>query len=490
MGVPLHSFARLLLIIDYPFGAQEVSDYLVERAEQPWMHDLLVMCDELKGDDVNRFRSRGTLEVRTRRVDSEENSHACALPAKASGPGETADWRALTLDALRWATGLKGDSIVVILAQSLPHAVIEEQIQLYENRSLVPKPTEPEKIFCNPNKLTARMKVCRMLYDQLCSRGLDPRGRMPHNFIRDALASHVRFSSKKYGITPKLMRNVRNWYSNWLADGGPDMQAPESGRPAGSSSAFCVSQRLRRHGGGRLLKNNLIREELYAWFVAMRYSIDWKALEDQRRSSGAGRKCMGRFPRRLLVAKVSDLLARHCHESLVVGTQLEVFRPTNQWFRGWQKEYGLSMLKPNRKYKVPKRVLEERLKLWWISVFRIRAFCLSFHGYDPEMENWDQSPFHNNESGSQNIRTLAVKGREVPLIEGHDDTRERWTANFTTWSNKQRIMNEGPPTASCASNILARKWRADCKHISAVADMANGSPSSPLPRDPTGRQMF
>ena len=67
MGVPLHSFARLLLIIDYPFGAQEVSDYLVERAEQPWMHDLLVMCDELKGDDVNRFRSRGTLEVRTRR---------------------------------------------------------------------------------------------------------------------------------------------------------------------------------------------------------------------------------------------------------------------------------------------------------------------------------------------------------------------------------------------------------------------------------------
>jgi hypothetical protein len=26
------------------------------------------------------------------------------------------------------------------------------------------------------------------------------------------------------------------------------------------------------------------------------------------------------------------------------------------------------------------------------------------------------------------------------LCEGHDDTRERWTCNFTTWSDKLRIM--------------------------------------------------
>ena len=86
-----------------------------------------------------------------------------------------------------------------------------------------------------------------------------------------------------------------------------------------------------------LLKNNLVREELYAWFVAMRDSIDWKALEDQRRSSGAGRKCLGRFPRRLLVAKVSDLLARHCHESLVVGTQLEVLLTHKPMVQGLAK---------------------------------------------------------------------------------------------------------------------------------------------------------
>ena len=66
--------------------------------------------------------------------------------------------------------------------------------------------------------------------------------------------------------------------------------------------------------------------------------------------------------------------------------------------------------------------------------------------YDPEIENWDQSPCHNNERGSQGTTTLSVKGASrVPLIEGHSDTRERWTGNFTTWSNKNRIVEEGPP---------------------------------------------
>ena len=101
-------------------------------------------------------------------------------------------------------------------------------------------------------------------------------------------------------------------------------------------------------------------------------------------------------------------------------------------------KYGLSMRKPNRKYKVPKAVMAERLEIGWLNVARIRALCLAEFGYDPEIENWDQSPFHHNESGSQNMPTLAVAGNGaiVPLIEGHSATRERWTANLTTFSNK------------------------------------------------------
>ena len=91
--------------------------------------------------------------------------------------------------------------------------------------------------------------------------------------------------------------------------------------------------------------------------------------------------------------------------------------------------------------------MAERLQIGWENVARVRALCLAEFGYDPEIENWDQSPFHHNESGSQNMPTLAVAGRSatVPLIECHAATRERWTANLTTFSNEERLKEEGPP---------------------------------------------
>ena len=67
--------------------------------------------------------------------------------------------------------------------------------------------------------------------------------------------------------------------------------------------------------------------------------------------------------------------------------------------------------------------------------------ALKLLGYDLEAENFDQSPYHNNETGSKNINTLAVAGLEVPLVENHSATRERWSGNFTTFSDKQRILN-------------------------------------------------
>ena len=103
------------------------------------------------------------------------------------------------------------------------------------------------------------------------------------------------------------------------------------------------------------------------------------------------------------------------------------------------------MRKANRKYKVPKAVMAERLDIGWCNGARVRALCFAVHGYEPEMVNWDQSPFHNNESGSANTSTLAVAGGLVPLVEGHAATRERWTANLTTFSNKERLSKDGPP---------------------------------------------
>ena len=61
------------------------------------------------------------------------------------------------------------------------------------------------------------------------------------------------------------------------------------------------------------------------------------------------------------------------------------------------------------------------------------------------MRNLDQSPFHGNEAGSAATNTLALKGAPiVPLIENHAATRERWSLNSVTDSNRDRILRQLP----------------------------------------------
>ena len=120
---------------------------------------------------------------------------------------------------------------------------------------------------------------------------------------------------------------------------------------------------------------------------------------------------------------------------------------TPRWFKEWRKEYGLSLRKPNRKYKVPKKLLASRFETMILNVARVRAAAEELLGYDPHILNWDQSPFHHNESGTTCTKTLAVKGSIVPLIEGHDDSKARWTANLCVSSDTQDLRENGPPPA-------------------------------------------
>ncbi len=215
----------------------------------------------------------------------------------------------------------------------------------------------------------------------------------------------------------------------------------------GRSGGRIVESKFRKRARGMQGKptsSPWVREQLYEWFVCMRYSIDWKECEKDL-CSGGKKKCMGRFTRDLLRKKVQQLLNDYSYHCLMNNVRPSTFKATARWFDCWEREHGLNMKKPNRKYKVPKAVMAERVGIGWCNVARIRALCLAIHGYDPEIENWDQSPFHNNESGSQNVGTLGVVGSTAPLIEGHADTRERWSGNFTTFSNKDRIIAEGPP---------------------------------------------
>ena len=116
-----------------------------------------------------------------------------------------------------------------------------------------------------------------------------------------------------------------------------------------------------------------------------------------------------------------------------------------RWLDVLLAEYRLSSRQPNRKFKVPRWVLAERLKMFWIAAAKLRMLVLLTFGYDPEFRNVDQSPFHSNEAGSAECGTLALKGAPtVPLIESHAATRERISLNSVTDSSKERIKRELP----------------------------------------------
>ena len=87
----------------------------------------------------------------------------------------------------------------------------------------------------------------------------------------------------------------------------------------------------------------------------------------------------------------------------------------------------------------------ERCRITWLNLYRVRRLCELAHGYDPELDGFDQKPFHFNESGSQMRKTLHWKGvPEVSLKECQSAVRSRWTA-CTYTSSRIGKFDEYPP---------------------------------------------
>ena len=171
------------------------------------------------------------------------------------------------------------------------------------------------------------------------------------------------------------------------------------------------SQRIRGIGGGRYHKAFLVREELYSWFTDMKRSM----------------KC--RFPVFLLRHRAQVITETYILECIRGGRRADPPKLTYTWLREWRLQYGVSLRRPNRRFFVPRAILKERLEVLWLNLARVRKLAMLALGYDLQMDNADQSPFHMNESGSQNVGSLCIRGcGVVPLKELHAATRERWTA--------------------------------------------------------------
>ena len=407
------------------------------------MHDLLVACGELEGELLDRHRKKAPLPF------SEEPSPAPASGATAvvrfeepENSGVSAKPRSEDrLKAVKWFASYQDEGVVLDLVDSLPEPVLKDIESQYIRRSCEKKiaVAADHKLTWPSKSLVGQNKLCERFALYLKRNDVRSDGRLPRHCISKFLEQNCMMPKRCKDPGTKL----RRWHARWEKTRGASCTV----RYAPSRIRTVRTHVLKRTRGnqGRSAKMPWVREALYEWFVGMRYAIDWKALAAKRHLP-QNRRCIGRFPLTLLRRKCQQLVADYCRCCMLQGSKPAVAETRSRWFDSWMQEYGLSLRKPNRRYKAPKALVAERLRLWWITLTRLRYLCYLIFGYDLEMENFDQSPFHNNEVGAQNKPILSIAGvSEVPLLEGRHDVLERWTGNFTTWSNPERVLSEGPP---------------------------------------------
>ena len=129
-------------------------------------------------------------------------------------------------------------------------------------------------------------------------------------------------------------------------------------------------------GGGRWRSCPERRELLLDWYSRIRHSIDCRI--------------MCRLPKKVLLVKALMLQQEYCAECLTRGIEPDHVHINGTWLREWLVENRLTSRKPNRKFKVPRRVLLERLAIFWTSVVKVRTMVMEHFGYDRDIRNIDR----------------------------------------------------------------------------------------------------
>ena len=136
----------------------------------------------------------------------------------------------------------------------------------------------------------------------------------------------------------------------------------------GKGGAVWNDQWRRRRGlQGRPQKAVVVRGLLFEWFSVLRNSV------------------AVRIHPKFVMLKAAQLAQDYVKECLLRGVQPDPPKITSNWMRRWIRQYRVSLRRPNRKYKVPRHVLEERLAIFWINLARVRRFIQLAKGYDPNI---------------------------------------------------------------------------------------------------------
>ena len=180
---------------------REIADYLLERHECPWMHQLLAVCQELPMEDVERFRSGGGSSVGVD-LTLENGHHSQANPSMPQPQTTSAvavktdeECRIVvgheieaveTVEALKWATGMVDNGVIHGLLTSLPDWSLKEQILAYRGRDSTPQnlASKTRKIKVDPKSLSVRDAVAQAFEEYLRSCAIPSGERLPRGRVK------------------------------------------------------------------------------------------------------------------------------------------------------------------------------------------------------------------------------------------------------------------------------------------------------------------
>ena len=267
----------------------------------------------------------------------------------------------------------------------------------------------------NDATITMRRAYGKLFAEWCADNSVDVHGRLPWGTMTklwDSCASNFQKLSPKI-----LIRSARGYLSHGFHLTGRFTTVSASGK----------ARRRLTGGQGRPPKAPALRQLLFEWFCSIRGAVKT------------------RLPPAALAAQARLLREEYLRAALRLRQKVDVPQITSQWLMGWRRQFQVSLRTPNRRWKVSRPVCLERCRITWLNIIRIRILCILEHGYDPDIDAWDQKPFHFNESGSQMRKSLHWKGiPEVPLKECQAATRARWSATTYCSSNAQK-HGEWPP---------------------------------------------
>ena len=229
------------------------------------------------------------------------------------------------------------------------------------------------------------------------------------------------------GRHPERAERKRLKRAAWLA-------LCEEGDPKHQDAAPNSRRRLPKPGRrlGRPHMAPALRLELLWWFCSVRGVVS-------------------RTSPRQLKRKAKFFQRRYAEAAVAKGVPVTLPDITGQWVRRFCWQYRISLRKPNKRWKVSRRVLIQRLRIMWVNVHRARRQIQLCFGYDPEIWNFDQKPLHRSEVGSKLRGALSFRGvKEVAIKELHDSTRDRFTANTMTKSRPPRRRGGESPRRPAA----------------------------------------